>query len=215
MLDGWEQLRKDFAYWRVDDYLAKHGATAALRLRGQSDRTIEESLIRRDLGVWGHFVGDGCQPLHVTVHFNGWGNYPNPNGYTDDRHTHSMFESQFVNKYVSEGMVSRLMKPQSQFAQPAALLSQDAVMASIMNYLVTTGSTVPHLYDVEKAGGFGKGTPDAVAFAASRLAAGAMEMRDLSVLAWQDSIHESVGYPNVAVQDILAGKASWPQRPAD
>jgi hypothetical protein len=71
------------------------------------------------------------------------------------------------------------------------------------------------LYDVEKAGGFGKGTPDAVAFAASRLAAGAMEMRDLSVLAWQDSIHESVGYPNVAVQDILAGKASWPQRPAD
>lgn len=215
LLDGWQQLRKDFAYWRIDDYLAKHGATPALELRGQNDRAIEESLIRRDLGVWGHFVGDGSQPLHVTVHFNGWGNYPNPNGYTEDRHTHSMFESAFVNKYVSEGMVAKLMKPQSAYAAPTALLSQKTVMASIMQYLQTTGQTVPHLYDMEKAGGFAKGTPDAIAFAASRLAAGATEMRDLSVLAWQDSIHATVGYPNVAVQDILAGKASWPQKPAN
>ena len=212
MLDGWEQLRKDFAYWRVDDYLAKHGATSALRLRGQNDRSIEENLIRRDLGVWGHFVGDGSQPLHVSVHFNGWGNFPNPNGYTTDRHTHSMFESAFVNRYVTEGTVAKLMKPQSAFAAPAALLSQETVMASIMHYLSTSAQTVPHLYDIEKAGGFAKGSPDAVAFAASRLAAGAMELRDLSVLAWQDSVHATVGYPNVAVQDILAGKVSWPQK---
>jgi hypothetical protein len=212
MLDGWQQLRKDFAYWRVDDYLAQHGATPALRLRGQQNRAIEESLIRRDLGVWGHFVGDGSQPLHVTVHFNGWGKYPNPNGYTDDRHTHSMFESAFVNRYVSESMVAKLMKPQSAFPAPAALLSQETVMASIMQYLSASAQTVPHLYDIEKAGGFAKGSPDAVAFAASRLAVGATELRDLSVLAWQDSIHATVGYPNVAVQDILAGRVSWPQR---
>jgi hypothetical protein len=212
ILDGWQQLRKDFAYWRVDDYLATHASTPALRLRGQNDRAIEENLIRRDLGVWGHFIGDGSQPLHVTVHFNGWGNYPNPNGYTDDRHTHSMFESAFVNKYVSEDVVSKAMKPQSAFAAPSALLSQDAVMASIMQYLNTTAQTVPHLYDIEKAGGFAKGSPDAVAFAASRLAAGAMELRDLSVLAWQDSMYATVGYPNVAVQDILAGKVPWPQK---
>jgi hypothetical protein len=215
LLDGWEQLRKDFAYWRVDNYLAKHGKTAALRLLGQKNRAIEESLIRRDLGVWGHFVGDACQPLHVTVHFNGWGKYPNPNAYTTDPHTHSMFESAFVNKYVSEGMVAKLMKPQSAFAKPAALLSQETVMASIMQYLVASAHTVPHLYDIEKAGGFAKGTPDAVSFTASRLATGAMELRDLSVLAWQDSIHETVGYPNVAVRDILSGKASWPQKPAN
>jgi hypothetical protein len=215
ILDGWEQLRKDFAYWRVDDYLAKHGTTPALRLRGQKDRAIEESLIRRDLGVWGHFIGDGCQPLHVTVHFNGWGKYPNANGYTTDPHTHSMFESAFVNEYVSEGMVAKLMKPQSSLAAPASLLSQQTVMASIMQYLSASAETVPHLYDIEKAGGFAKGSPDAVAFAASRLAAGAMELRDLSVLAWQDSIHATVGWPNVAVQDILAGKASWPQKPSN
>jgi hypothetical protein len=215
MLDGWEQLRKDFAYWRVDDYLSKHGATPSLRLRGQNDRLIEESLIRRDLGVWGHFVGDGCQPLHVTVHFNGWGKYPNPNGYTTDPHTHSMFESAFVNRFLSEGMVAKLMKPQSAFATPNALLSQETVMASIMQYLLASAQTVPHLYDIEKAGGFAKGMPEAVSFTASRLATGAMELRDLSVLAWQDSLHETVGYPNVAVQDILSGKAPWPQKPAN
>lgn len=215
LLDGWQQLRKDFAYWRVDDYLARHGKTTTLRLHGQRDRAIEERLIVRDLGVWGHFVGDACQPLHVTVHYNGWGDYPNPKGYTEDKHTHSMFESAFVNKFVSEGMVAKYMKAQSAYAAPAALLSQDAVMTDIMQYLATTGQTVPHLYDIEKAGGFAAGSPDAVAFAASRLAAGAMELRDLSVLAWQDSIHATVGYPNVNVSDILSGKAPWPQKAAN
>lgn len=215
LLDGWQQLRKDFAYWRVDDYLAQHGATPALKERGQQDRTIEQNLIVRDLGVWGHFVGDACQPLHLTVHFNGWGDYPNPNGYTQDRHTHSMFESEFVNKYVSESEVAKDVKAQSAFPAPAALLSQDAVMASIMQYLLASNQTVTHLYDIEKAGGFANGTPDAVAFTASRLAAGASELRDLSVLAYQDSIHETVGYPNVAVTDVLSGKAAWPQQPAN
>lgn len=215
LLDGWQQLRKDFAYWRVSDYLARHGKTAVLRLRGEKNRAIEQDLIERDLGVWGHFIGDGCQPLHITVHYNGWGPYPNPNGYTEDRGTHSMFESAFVNKYVSEGAVARYMKPQSRYAVPHALLSQDAVMNDIMEYLLAGAQTVPHLYDIEKAGGFANGSPQAVAFAASRLAAGAMELRDLSVLAWQDSIHDTVGYPNIAVADILSGKASWPQRPAN
>jgi hypothetical protein len=215
LLDGWQQLRKDFAYWRVDDYLARHGKTPVLRRHGLRTRAIEERLIVRDLGVWGHFVGDACQPLHVTVHYNGWGDYPNPNGYTEDHHTHAMFESAFVNKFVSEGAVAKYMKPQSAFAVPTALLSQDAVMSDIMQYLAATGQTVPRLYQIDKAGGFASGTPDAVAFAASRLAAGAMELRDLTVLAWQDSVHATVGYPNVSVSDVLAGKTLWPQTPAN
>lgn len=215
ILDGWQQLRKDFAYWRVDDYLARRGATAELKRHGLRQRAIEEQLIVRDLGVWGHFLGDGCQPLHDTVHYNGWGDYPNPKNYTEDPHTHSMFESAFVNKFVSEGQVAKFMKPRSAYAAPTALLTQDAVMSDIMQYLLATGATVPHLYDIEKAGGFAKGTPEAVSFTSAQLARGAMELRDMSALAWQDSIHETVGYPNIAVSDILSGKAHWPQKPAN
>ena len=34
------------------------------------------------MGVMGHFVGDGSQPLHTTMHFNGWVG-DNPNGLHD------------------------------------------------------------------------------------------------------------------------------------
>jgi hypothetical protein len=40
------------------------------------DRQIREMLTIRDLGVWTHYVGDASQPLHISIHYNGWGNYP-------------------------------------------------------------------------------------------------------------------------------------------
>lgn len=215
ILDGWEQLRDDFAYWRADSYAAAHGSTAAARARSKQIKALDEQIVLRDLGEWGHFVGDACQPLHVTVHFNGWGDYPNPNGYTQSKRTHSFFESTFVNRHVSEAQVRAYVKRSPLFAAPTTLLSQDTMLATIAQYLQTTGSTVPQLYEIEKTGGFETATPQAVGFTASRLAAGAMELRDLSVLAWQDSYYASVGYPERSVRDILSGRAQWPERPGE
>ena len=195
ILDGWEQLREDFAYWRVD--------------KGEA-RAIDQQLILRDLGTWGHFVADACQPLHVTVHFNGWGKYPNPSGYTESRKTHALFEGEFVNRYVSEQRVASLVPRATSLPAPKALLSQAAVLHEIGRYLLASGHTVPQLYQIEKAGGFADGSPQAVQFTASRLAAGATEMRDLTVWAWEDSLNESVGYPAQRVRDILSGKSRWP-----
>ncbi len=192
ILDGWEQLREDFAYWRVD--------------RGQA-RAVDEQLILRDVGNWGHFVADACQPLHVTVHFNGWGRYPNPNGYTQSRKTHASFEGEFVNRYVSEHAVSLLVSRAPRLAQPGSLLAQQTVLREIERYLLQSNQTVPQLYAIEKAGGFAHGSPQAVRFTASRLAAGAAELRDLTVWAWQDSLNASVGYPSKRVRDILDSSA--------
>lgn len=195
LLDGWEQLREDFAYWRVD--------------KG-SVRAIDEQLILRDIGIWGHYVADACQPLHVTVHYNGWGKYPNPNGYTESYKTHALFEGEFVNRFVSESQVEAVLPGTDPLKASNELLSQAAVMHEIERYLLETGHTVPHLYDIEKAGGFNTGSPQAVQFVASRLAAGAAELRDLTAWAWDDSLNETVGYPSEKVRDILAGKAPWP-----
>lgn len=192
ILDGWEQLRQDFAYWRVD--------------KGEA-RAIDEQLVVRDIGTWGHYIGDGCQPLHLTVHFNGWGDYANPNGYTESHKTHALFEGEFVNRFVSERQVAALMPRQSTLPAPAALLSQQAVMNEIMRYLMQGSRTVPQLYQIEKRGGFANGSPEAVRFTASQLASGATELRDLTVWAWQDSINASIGYPARPVRDILSGKA--------
>ncbi|HEY9181520.1 MAG TPA: hypothetical protein VIO32_12440 [Candidatus Baltobacteraceae bacterium] len=195
LLDGWEQVREDFAYWRVD--------------KGQT-RAIDEQIILRDIGNWGHFVADACQPLHTTVHFNGWGDYPNPNGYTQSKTTHALFEGEFVNRFVSEARVAALMPHTIRLRATGELAPQQTVLNEIDRYLLQSNSTVPRLYQIEKAGGFANGSPEAVQFTASRLAAGAAEMRDLTVWAYQDSLNESVGYPSERVRDILAGRAKWP-----
>ncbi len=171
---------------------------------------MDQRQIVSDIGMWGHYIGDGAQPLHVTVHFNGWGKFPNPNGFTTSQRTHSFFESTFVDKYMSVGGVAALLPPGSPLAQPQTLLTQDQVMADVAQYLRATLSSVPQLYQIEKAGGFDTGSDAAKQFAAQRLAAGAAELRDLSVLAWDDSVHARVGFPATSVQDVLSGRAVWP-----
>jgi hypothetical protein len=203
ILEGWEQLRYDFGYWRVDNYRATHGTPGA-RALAATNRAIDQALILRDAGVWGHFVEDASQPLHVTIHFNGWGDYPNPNGYTNAKNTHSFFESRFVDKYITPGTVNVLMVP-SMMMPPDKLLTQAQVQTLIAGYLEGTLEAVGPLYDIEKAGGFANGSPAAVKFTATQLARGAVELRDLITLAWFDSLNAKVGYPYQSVRDILNG----------
>lgn len=205
IMDGWERVRKDFAMWRVDDYLASHAQTQAAKARFTADRALRETLTLRDIGVWSHFVGDGAQPLHVTVHYNGWGRYPNPKGYSTSEGIHSMFESRFVGEHVK---LDDVRKHLSRFApsNPRALLSQSEIAAIVGRYLSESALAVPSLYDIEKTGGFAQDSPEALEFAATQLGRGASMLRDLVALAWEDSLNESVGYPAISVRDILSGK---------
>lgn len=78
IVDGWQQLQKDFAYWRAD--VAAEGFTTSKSDRDWfvKDRRLREMVIIRDLGYWSHFVADASQPHHVSIHYDGWGDYPNP-----------------------------------------------------------------------------------------------------------------------------------------
>lgn len=206
ILEGWQQLRKDFAYWRVDDYNATHGANVEQRAFAGLRRATEEAITVRDIGVWGHYVGDASQPLHTSIHFNGWGEGPNPAGYSQSRHLHAMFESDFVNKYVDEAGVSGVV-PALTVPASTTLVAQPQAMAAIARYLADSNAAVPQLYQIEKRNGFAQGSREAVGFTERRLAAGGAELRDLVTWAWEDSIHESIGYPEQPVQDLLNGAA--------
>ena len=83
IIDGWQQVRKDFAYWRVAVKGAETATTPEERAWFEADRRLREKLTLRDIGIWSHYVGDASQPLHVSVHYNGWGDYPNPRGLHD------------------------------------------------------------------------------------------------------------------------------------
>ena len=111
VVDGWEQLVKDFAYYRIDRIGVTKGADADQRDWFVRDLKLRRALILRDLGYWSHFVGDASQPLHVTTHYNAWGDYPNPNNYTSER-IHGPFEGEFIHRFVTDAQVCAAMAPQ-------------------------------------------------------------------------------------------------------
>src|SRR6266850_4509913 len=57
-------------------------------------------------GVLGHYVGDGSQPMHMTIHHNGWAaTVPNPRNFTRDYGIHSRYESAYVNAAIDASKV--------------------------------------------------------------------------------------------------------------
>ena len=197
IVDGWQQLTKDFAYWRADLAAARSSSSAAHRSWFDSDGKRREGLILRDLGTLAHYVGDGSQPMHVSVHFNGWGSFPNPDGFTMER-IHAPFEGEFVRTNLNEAIVRAAMVPYRD--------CECTIDVRTRVYLTATNQTVRPLYQLYKDGGFAKGDARGREFAAARLAAGATELRDDIVLAWRASTTADVGWPAVKVADVLAGK---------
>jgi len=197
IIDGWQQLAKDFAYWRVDTAAARTVADPAHRAWFVADGGERQALILRDLGVLAHYVGDGSQPLHVSGHFNGWGPYPNPEGFTQE-HVHAPFEGAFVRSFVQPAAVRDDMAPYSD--------CKCDIAARTVGYLAATQRQVAPFYRLQKAGAFVNGDARGRAFAALRLAAAADELRDLVVDAWKSSASQDVGYPGVKPADVVAGK---------
>ena len=203
LMDGFQQLVKDFALLRRDmaaqKYAKKFGFSAAQRRAFADALAVRRLLTLRDLGVWSHFVGDASQPMHVTVHYNGWGDGPNPEGFVTAPGLHAKFESAFVDAHITQGQVAAQMRPYR--ACTAGL------QACVQDYLSATREGVLPLYRFEKAGAFDAATPQARAFTVTRLAEGAAMLRDMVADAWRASGEAVLGHTVKArVVDIDAGK---------
>jgi len=163
MLEVTQRLRVAFRQWR--------------RAPNDTERRWIEARIINDAGILGHFVADGSNPAHTTVHYNGWVG-ANPNGYATDKRFHGRFESVFVQSRVKLDDV-----------QPA--VRSDAVVLpslrpAITAYFMQTHGELERLYQLDKASPF-SGEQQGVehkAFAVRRLAAGATMLRDLWWTAW-------------------------------
>ena len=198
--DGYQQLVRDFATWRVLNAAEARESDPGKRAWYREDRLRREALILRDMGYLGHYVGDGSQPHHTTIHYNGWSrDTPNPEGFTTSRQTHGAFEGAFTAR------VARLDAVEA--AMTAPKLEGFDLRARVPAYLKTTLAEVLPFYRLEKAGGFGEGDARGGTFAVNRLAAGASELRDLFILAWRDSADDEIGWPKVKVAEVEAGTA--------
>ncbi len=145
---------------------------------GNVDTRPVETAILFYAGWLGHYVADGSQPLHVSIQYNGWTG-ANPRGYTAEHKIHSQFESVYVSAKIKRGDVAPLVQ-----AAPAKALQGD-IFDDYVAYLRHTGSLMERTYQIEKAGGFADaGTPEGKSFTEERLAAGAIELRDMIYTAW-------------------------------
>ena len=197
MMDAWQNLERDFAYWRVLNAAEARETNMERRAWYRADRERREALILRDIGEMGHYVGDGSQPHHTTIHFNGWGDYPNPEGFSRSRQTHGAFEGEFTGRIARLDAIEAAMTP----------LNADGfdMKARTVSYLTTTLGTVIPFYRLEKAGGFANDDARGATFATERLAAGASELRDWITAAWRTSARSSIGWPAVKVAEVEAG----------
>ena len=196
LVDGYQQLVEDFAYYRVETLALKTWTDPQQKSWLAVDLKLREAIIVRDLGWWAHFVGDASQPMHVSIHYNGWGDYPNPNSFTQDK-IHLPFEGAFVQANVTKEAVRAAMAP------PTACAG--AIQVCISAYLSATLTTVEPVYRLWGQGGFQGKDPRGAAFATARVAAGAAALRDLVIKAWAASEDGAVGYPAISVRAVEHG----------
>jgi hypothetical protein len=162
----WERLKAALREYR------------ALSAAGQDTHPVEQVVIFY-AGWLGHYVGDGSQPLHTTIQYNGWVG-PNPNGYTTEHQIHWQFEGPFV--------AANEHEPEVRAKMTEVKAIDGDIFDNYVAYLRHSNSYVEKVYQLDKAGGFtGAGTPESREFTAERLAAGASMLRDMIFTAWLES----------------------------
>jgi hypothetical protein len=146
-----------------------------MKAKGEDTKFVELE-IAYAMGWTGHYTGDGAQPLHDTVHHDGWQG-DNPKGYTTNPRVHGLFESQFVDA----------MKLEGGDVQPkvgAARVLADPFIA-ILAHLDEAGSHTEQVYQLEKSGALADpANAEARALVIQQTARGAALLRDLAYTAW-------------------------------
>src|SRR5215510_15091650 len=94
ILEYHEKLVNAFRFWR--------------NAKTPQDRESARANAVYIAGVLGHYVGDGSQPMHMSIQFNGWlDTSPNPNNFTKDRQFHNRYEAVYVNAAIDPTAVRR------------------------------------------------------------------------------------------------------------
>jgi hypothetical protein len=137
----YEKLKSDFSVLKA---FQTHGGTPEEIANAQAD-------IVYVMGVMGHFVGDGSQPLHTTRYFNGWDPGDNPKGYTTRPTFHAWIDGGYFRKV--GGIKVQLLIDK---IQPATRIPNaddpEAFFRYVVAYLVAQNKFVEPLYEMDKNG---------------------------------------------------------------
>ena len=198
ILDGWQQLTKDLVYWRADRAGLRFTRDPQKLAWLEADRRRREAQITEDLGLLSHYVGDATQPMHLTVHHDGWGVGPNPRGFTTVK-VHIPYEGTYVAATVTPSAVRAALPP------PRALTR--TAEQETFAWLEAQSTAWRDWYPMEKAGAFKPGDARGATYTAQRLGTAAGMLRDIVSAAWAASATGQVNYPVVSIRDIESGRA--------
>ena len=138
--ENYEKLKSCFSYLKA---FQKYGGTPEEIANAQAN-------IVYVMGVMGHFVGDGSQPLHTTMHFNGWVG-DNPHGYTTNLKFHQWIDGGYFRQTGGidvEKLVGKIHPAEriKNAGQP------DGMFRDAVSYIVEQNKLVGPLYELEKEG---------------------------------------------------------------
>jgi hypothetical protein len=185
-----------FAPWAIAEYFAKlKSAFSYLKVFEELGTPVEVANAKANaiyvMGVMGHYVGDCAQPLHTTIHHNGWVG-PNPGGYTAERGIHSWIDGGFIGGAgITTATLAPRIKPAQALALPARNDGREPFFVAVMDYLIAQNKLVEPLYALDKAGKFrienAPPTPEGRAFIEGQLLKGAQMLGAIWATAWRDA----------------------------
>ena len=143
------------------------------------------------MGVMGHYVGDGSQPLHATKHHHGWVG-ANPNGYRTNSSIHSWIDGGYFKKVglptvaemKADIRTARLVQLGDRAARP------EEILPAVVQYIEATEKEVEPLYQLDKSGalsGNGEKGLEGKKYLTQRLIVGGQMLGDIWYSAWQQA----------------------------
>jgi len=114
------------------------------------------------MGVMGHYVGDGAQPLHTTKHNNGWVG-DNPHHYTTWTRFHAWIDGGFIGKIkLTEADLLPHVRPAHLLGKSPAT-DRDPIFTDVLSYLASSNAEVEPLYKLDLTGALKPDAPDSPA----------------------------------------------------
>lgn len=200
-----------FAPWAITEWYARlRSAFSYLKTFQENGGTADEianaqANIVYLMGMMGHYVGDCAQPLHTTVHHNGWDG-DNPNGYTTWSGFHSWIDGGFVAKagITTETLLSRVI-PGQPISLAARTDGREPMFVAVLDYIVVQNEQVAPLYqldkegklsnDLEKTGKFGQDTKpvnaEGRAFIEGQMLKGGHMLSSIWITAWRAAVPDT------------------------
>jgi len=181
-----------FLPWAITEYEAKlKVGFSYLKEYEQAGRAEDISNAQANIiyvmGVMGHFVGDGSQPLHSTRHHHGWVG-ANPEGYATNYSIHSWIDGGYLQQFgVDRERLRARLRPARVLDLRHAGSSSTNLFAAVMSYLEEQHRLVEPLYRLEKAGKLSGRRPlaqDGHDFITGQILKASQALGDLWFTAW-------------------------------